>query len=841
MPKSKRPQLRICAYCHKPGHNKATCPDFKLSHISPDKKPQVKVIIHKQSQTIARSPHLLNLKKQDNPWQKMEFSSPEKNTPLYFRYHEPKKINNELKIIKKNQVSKKIIFKKQHQINPRQIFIKHWNKLKQNLTRKKTQLPLEQTASRKNKSAKQSWMIKQWIVNYFFSWKTSGRPAFVLAAIILLFLILPLKTYTFYQNLKSTTRAVATNGTEGFLALQESTAAIMQADLTIAETSANSALNKLNSAVNILNTNHKLLLKIISVVPIVGNEVQSRQNIITAGQKIARGNDFLIKGINASQKNTDDSLTKKIAIITEYLQAALPNYRTALEDLAGIDPSVLPLQFQTPFSDFKLLFAAVLNDLNNLSSLGQSVQEIFGGQGLRRYLLIFQNPHEIRPTGGFIGSFAIMDIKDGKIINLEIPPGGSYDLQGQLDQFVEPPAPLLLTNKRWEFQDANWFPDFPASAEKILWFYRHSRQLTADGVIAINASVLERLLSIIGPITDEQRSLTLSSNDAVAAIQKIVEEGPEKQQNKPKQILTDLTPKLLDRLINLKPGQVALPMLLNISEALEQKEIQTYFTDAETQKTISSFGWAGQILPIQKNQDYLFVVNTNIRGEKSDADIKQTVSHQAVIQDNGEVTVMVTVTRQHLGKSGEKLYGATNIDYLRIYVPQNSELISVSGFTWPDESKFRAPDKWTIKDEFLKTTEKEIKIDDASGTRITSEFEKTAFGNWIITEPGETSQIQFTYRLPFNVFNNGQTLTFAEQPLKKLFGSNSQSSHYQLVVQRQSGISSNFESQIIFPDSWKPLWNDGENSTLALNGMAILANPLRKDTVWSLMMEQGKK
>ncbi|PIT88388.1 MAG: hypothetical protein COU29_01200 [Candidatus Magasanikbacteria bacterium CG10_big_fil_rev_8_21_14_0_10_36_32] len=827
----KRPQLRSCTFCHKPGHNKATCPDYNSAPILPAKKPAVKVVIHGRIPFSTQSPHLLNLKTQKNPWLKITSSSPEKNTSLFQHYHEVK----ETKKILNNQFEKKLpsnlpkINLRKKINNLRDIIIK---KLKRKYNSSGLNLSSELPKTKRENNS-----IKKIISNYLTSWKTSGRPAFVLAMAILIFLVLPIQAHTFYQNLKSTTQAVAANGTEGFLALQESTAAIMTADLSGAANSTNSALNKLNSAVDILNTNHKLLLKIASVVPIVSREVQSRQNIITAGQKIAQGNSFLIMGINSSQKNPEDSLTRRISILTKYLQVALPNYQAALKDLSNIDSTVLPLQYQSLFNDFRLLFAGVLNDLDNLSDLGQTIQEVFGGQGLRRYLLIFQNPHEIRPTGGFIGSFAIMDIKDGKVTNLEVPAGGSYDLQGQLDQFVEPPTPLLLANKRWEFQDANWFPDFPTSAEKMLWFYRHSRQLTADGVIAVNATVLERLLSIIGPVTDEERSLTLSANNAIATIQTVVEEGPEKQQRKPKQILTDLAPKLLQQTTEIKPDQ-ALPLLLSISEALKQKEIQAYFTDNDAQKTVSSFGWAGKILQTRENQDYLFIVNTNIRGEKSDAEIKQTISHQAVIQENGEVINMVTITREHSGIRGEKLYGATNIDYLRIYVPAGSELISVSGFSWPDEKTFRVPDKWTTKDEFIQTIEKEIKIDDNSGTRVTSEFGKTAFGNWIITEPGQISQIQFTYILPFKVFNTEENLKLLS--FKKILNSTNQSAHYQLAVQRQSGVETNFDSQIIFPNTWKTTWNDGENSLPALNGMTITAHPLEYDGIWSLLTQKEK-
>ena len=278
--------------------------------------------------------------------------------------------------------------------------------------------------------------------------------------------------------------------------------------------------------------------------------------------------------------------------------------------------------------------------------------------------------------------------------------------------------------------------------------------------------------------------------------------------------------------------------MASLTDALEQKEVQAYFTDNNAEQTMREFGWSGQILPTENNQDYLMVVNSNIQGQKSDAEIQQTISHQAIVAEDGSITDTVVITREHTGIPGEKFYGQTNIDYVRIYVPQGSELVSAGGFTWPDEKKFRAPESWTSEDEFLIQTEKEIGYDAKSGTRITNEFGKTAFGNWLILQPGEARQIQFTYKLPFKVIDEMEKTD--ENILQKFVSSDTITSRYQLIVQRQSGVNSDFESQIIYPSPWYPSWNEGNNSTLASNGMGINKFILANDRVWSLLMKNEK-
>lgn len=859
MKDKKRIQLRRCHFCNKPGHNKATCPEFLALQKNTKTQPlqkidrKVRIFYHppeqKNSDTV--SVHLLNLKKQNSYWQKTETASPENITNEWEKFYEDIKKEKQIPVYKPEEVfilpkkERLVVADKQTEVTDKQTkeknkeellsFEKFIDEIKKENSKKylqkiqKIKLPKKETTKKEVSYNFQSLF-------YFPSLeKINWRKSLSTAMIVLTILALPLQTKTFYKNIKVSTDKITTNSTEGFMALQDSTAAIITADLPNAQYSITEALNKFNEAIKEIQ-DHKILQAIAKNVPLIKTEVQSRQNIVMAGQKIALGNTYLIKGITEAN-NTELSPLDRLTTLADHLKFAIPNYEQAFEDLEAVDLKVLPFEYQAPFKDFKFLFSGLLYDLKNIAEISRNVNEIFGGHGLRRYLLVFQNEAELRPTGGFLGSFAVMEIKDGNIINLEIPPGGSYDLQGQLSVLIEPPTPLLLSNKKWEFQDANWFPDFKTSAEKMLWFYRHSRNITLDGVIAINSSVLTRLLSLIGPISDEQRNLVLNEKNILFSLQKVVEEGEEKELNKPKQILSDIGPQILSSLLSLRPENT-LPLLFNLNEALTQKEIQAYFTSPSTQKAVESFNWAGKIIQTPDDRDYLMVVNTNIQGQKSDSQIKQRIQHQALVQEDGTVLNSVTITKTHEGQAGQKFYGQTNIDYIRIYVPEGSQLISAQGFTWPDEKYFRAPIKGATKDEDLKNIEQEMGFDEASGTRITNEFGKTAFGNWLITEPGSVNTVQFIYRLPFRVFSPEKNPN-KNNIFTSILNSDKTVSQYQLLVQRQSGSRSTFESQVVYPAGFESVWSDGENSNLALNGHFVTESPLKKDKIWSLIMEKN--
>jgi len=644
------------------------------------------------------------------------------------------------------------------------------------------------------------------------------------AVVIFLLIAIPFPAVGYYQKLKTDGARVVSESTNAFLALQSSTVAALQSNFEQAQTDLNLALESFGNAQSILEKEHNALVYVMSVLPIVGREVESRQHLLLAGHHLALGNTYLVKGIRDSGADIQMPMTDKLNILSAHLRSAIPQYEEALQDLSQVGEASVPVEFQQSFYDFKILFSAFVDDMKDLRRLAQSIDKLLGSEQPRRYLVIFQNPAEIRPTGGFMGSFGLLDIQKGRITNFEIPGGGTYDVQGQLDVFIKPPLPLQLVNKRWEFQDSNWFPDFPTAAEKMAWFYQHGRNTTVDGVIAVNASVLERLLGVLGPLVSDKFGLELSSSDALSKIQKQVEVDYDREENRPKEIIGELAQQILNRTQELN-SLSAVRLAAELNEALSQKEILVYLRDGECQTVgFDDFGWTGSVEQTKNNQDYLLAINANVGGNKTDARVTQTIEHQAVMQDDGTMIDSVVITRENNSREGEEFYGGNNIDYLRVYVPQGSELIDAGGFNYPPEGMFKVPEHWYQIDADLTRVEKEKGIQTKTGTRITSEFNKTVFGNWVITPPGEKSIVYFTYKLPFRVSTNDASKDY---------------SSYSLLVQKQSGVDGKFATRIIYPQGWQPVWGTSKDLDLASNG-AEYNGELDSDKALGVVMERKR-
>ncbi len=629
----------------------------------------------------------------------------------------------------------------------------------------------------------------------------AGATAFI----VLLTVPMPVRGYV--QRIRVASHAVVEESTTGFMALQSSTVAALGSDIPKAGEDLTRALQAFDHAQGLLGRDYRFILEVGKWLPIVGRHIEDRQNLLEAGQHIALGNTYMLKGVQEIAAQKEKPFTDRLGVLRAHLRSALPQYEAASKEFEAIEPASLPEEYRETFREARTIFTAFVGDIREVIDLTDALLMLLGEDSFKRYLIVFQNHHELRPTGGFVGSFAILDVQKGKIERITVPGGGSYDLQGQLGAYIRPPVPLQLANGRFEFQDANWWPDFSVSGEKLAWFYEKSRQETVDGVIAVNASVLERVLEVLGPVENKEFQLSISAYNALPTLQKQVEEDYDKVENQPKAVLSGILDSLLKELPDLGKGDMV-KLLAEGHDALRQKEIQIYLRDERLQEKFRSFGWTGELASVSPGQDYLLVVNANIQGEKSDASVVQTITHEARIAEDGSVENTVTILRRHTGTLGTKFYGAPNVSYVRVYVPWGSTLVETNGFRYPPENAFKVPEAWYEKDPHVAMAESHEVFDKISGTSVSEDGDKTVFGNWLMVMPGDTVEAKITYRLPYKV-----GLRSATQPTNRfevftesVFGKkNLPQSEYTLLVQKQSGVNSTFRSKIFYPKSWIPL------------------------------------
>lgn len=576
---------------------------------------------------------------------------------------------------------------------------------------------------------------------------------------------------------------------------------------------------------------------VANILPQTNRTLSSAQGLVKAGQELSVSAGIFAKAGDDLSRQSAADLTTKLAVLSAYVSEAKPHIDAARSALEQVDPSVIPADYQERVRALTETVPAFADSLDEFSSFADTLSTILGKDRKMRYLLAFQNNAEMRPTGGFIGSYAQMDVLHGAIVDLELPGGGTYDVQGQLSAFVQPPAPIALVNPRWEFHDANWFPDFPTSAQKLLWFYSKAGGPTVDGVIAVNASLMPDILALLGPIEMPEYDRVIDSENFLFETQKMVEEDYVEYQDlttdrtapAPKQFLGDLAPKLLDRAQSAEPPTL-LSIMQRIGQGLSEKDIQIFFQDNALQSQMETLGWSGSIK--QTSGDSLMIIDTNLGGGKTDSVISEDVGLHVQIASDGTISNTVTITKTHHGLATALFESANNVDYIRLYVPQGSTLVHAEGFTPPPTDAFDTTDLPLTPDPDLALVMSNLTKDTASNTDIWNEEGKTVFGNWIQVGPGKTSTISFTYTLPFRVSFSEDTGLLAQAKARLGFKN---LSDYTLLIQKQSGVARRTTHVTIsLPVQDQIAWSSSDTDS---NGTIEVTNA--RDAFLSFLLERA--
>lgn len=666
--------------------------------------------------------------------------------------------------------------------------------------------------------------------------RTLLKPAFTFT-IILFILVLPFKALTYYKYLNPAELKGKVLGiTETAInELTQAGSSVMDLEFGQASQSFSSASNNFLKARDELREVNNLLFVLASYLP---NEdfklAANAKYILTAGQTVSELGKELSLAMDSLFKS-DLDLINILDKFSEHGAKAASSAGRINEQLSQINISELPAEYQEQFIFIRERTVFLEKSLTEFVDLIYRTQLFLGINQDKRYLLVFQNNTEMRASGGFIGSYALIDFSDGKLKNIEAPGGGSYDTEAGLYERIIAPEPLHLVNALWHFWDANWWPDWSKSAKKLEWFYEKSNGPTVDGVISFTPTVIEKILSSIGPIDmTEDYGVVIDSENFWLTTQTFSEQK-EEETKEPKKIIGDLMNKIIEELPGRLNKETLIKLIVAIEQSLNEKHILFYFSDEELQQKATDLGWDGRIK--QTNWDYLMVVNTNIAGGKSDKKIIEEINHSAEVLNDGTIINTVEIKRTHTGIKREPFSGVRNVNWLRVYVPIGSELIEADGFNRPDEIYFEEPDQGWQADPDLYLEEVMSQTHLPSGTKIYDESWKTVFANWTMVDPGETITAYFKYKLPFKLDKDKKTYNIVEQIENYLNPDQKLLYPYALLVQKQPGsVASQINSSLKLPNNFNIIWQYPEELNLGVGGWDI-SDSLEVDKYWAVILE----
>lgn len=391
-----------------------------------------------------------------------------------------------------------------------------------------------------------------------------------------------------------------------------------------------------------------------------------------------------------------EALISQVSKTREQLRALAGQAEEVQSNLNGLNGRFLPQNVKERISSAKQGADQVIGVLSRADGYFEAGLRLLGDRLPHQILILLQNKNERRATGGFIGSYLLVSMNDGRIAKMQAK--DVYESDGQLPDEVPAPPGIDRVADRLYMRDANYSPDFPTSAERIMWFLEHSRGPSVDTVIAIDQTVAEKLLEQTGPLFVDGFPFKLTAKNVSDMLSYHTETKVAGIKN-PKQLLFGLVGAVKEKLM----ASADKTELLSLAQGLVREgHIQVYSQDVFIEKVADDLGAAGRMVAPAPKTDYLNVVSTSIGGNKSDRFIKTEFLHRTEIGADGSIVNALAITKNHTWREADwrrwkrlKDYYGTgtlseetlrfilgegpNVDYMRVYVPQGSRLMRITG------------------------------------------------------------------------------------------------------------------------------------------------------------------
>lgn len=310
----------------------------------------------------------------------------------------------------------------------------------------------------------------------------------------------------------------------------------------------------------------------------------------------------------------------------------------------------------------------------------EALPTLFGFDTSKKYLVLFQNNFELRPGGGFIGSYGLLTMKDGRMQQFTIH--DVYDADGQLTGHVEPPYPLrrYLGVKHWYLRDSNFDLDFRENAAMAANFLRMETGESVDGVLAIDTYFVRDLLSLVGPLYLPDYKEKISAETFFLLTERYAEKNFFPGSTQKKDILRATYNAVF---LKLQSGNGVAPiqLLQNLTTALYEKHFLITFANQRMQQlftvnNLSAALWDKRPTGPGAVNDFFGIVEANIGANKSNYYVTRRVEHNVMILDESTLTTSVTLRYENASKK-ESEFGGAYKNYVQFILPQGTQLTAL--------------------------------------------------------------------------------------------------------------------------------------------------------------------
>ncbi|MFD3164624.1 DUF4012 domain-containing protein [Herpetosiphon sp. NSE202] len=355
--------------------------------------------------------------------------------------------------------------------------------------------------------------------------------------------------------------------------------------------------------------------------------------------------------------------------------------------------------YQAQIAQFDQQLTAAQTSLGLLERAWPLLADGWGTQKPLRLLIAGQNPLELRPSGGFIGSIATLTLEQGRISKLAYFNSADFAAVAPAGSAMPKPYNQYLRASIWTLRDANWWPDWPTSAQSLQTFWQLNQQPEVDAVIALDLYGLQGLIQVLAPL----EIAGYGQMAQAASLEHIFGFYDGQNVTGDKQFLAALFRSTLETARHANFGQW-LELGASLQASLQQRHLSIYFNDQTSQNLMLANGWAGTMPQVE--HDLLALVDADLSYSDGQNFIEQRMQLDVQLDAQARPltnTLTITYTNRYdtwrADLSKHAVYGyCYNIglaiqqripgcygDYARAYLPINALPLQLEGADTPPD------------------------------------------------------------------------------------------------------------------------------------------------------------
>lgn len=422
-------------------------------------------------------------------------------------------------------------------------------------------------------------------------------------------------------------------------------------------------------------------------------------DISQAGVSSCTLGEIVLAHLDFSRSAATSGLTPAdFATISSDYQMVKTSLNAAISEALQLTPADLSFDVHLAklLQEFQTNIPLLRSMLTQIDQLLPVLPSLLGIATSAHYLIEILDSTELRPGGGFIGNYALATVSQGRLTDAHVTDtyilDHSFALTGHSIPFPSAyqwfASDLGVSN--WGLRDSNLDADFPTDARySELLYQREGGTVPLQGVVAITPFFVEQVLDATGPINMPEYNEVVTAQNLVSLIHlhqlgstgvgSDLISSPDGYSSQRKYFTELLGERLLARL-QVLPSAVLPVLVKDVVQAVQSKDVQIYFNSNEAESILLHNHLADTIA--SSNGDSLFVVDANVGGNKANNLITSTINDQVTIDRNGDAVHHTTLSYAWI-TPGDVYGSGLYADYVRVYVPTSSSLLSEQG--WQSE------------------------------------------------------------------------------------------------------------------------------------------------------------